>query len=240
MQTTDLTELHANFRIEKGKAETSDLRLAGPLVRITGTGTTDLNAKTLSFRIEPKLVMTTQGQGSTVADPIGLGVPVDHGRTVERAAHLSGYGRHPRQSRRGLRESCASSARACSVPACSAAPAAGSRSAGPARSGKQADRRASARLIQGLGGGSGQRPGHRPGNHAAPQAAPPGQAPQAAQPVRHRRPRRRASSSRRRTRRPRSTASSVSCLDDDSGSTEDHRLHLHSIARSAALGAFRI
>ena len=75
-QTTDLTELHANFRIEKGKAETSDLRLAGPLVRITGAGTTDLNTKTLSFRIEPKLVMTTQGQGSTVADPIGLGVPV--------------------------------------------------------------------------------------------------------------------------------------------------------------------
>jgi AsmA protein len=76
VQTTDLTELHANFRIEKGKAETSDLRLAGPLVRITGAGTTDLNTKTLSFRIEPKLVMTTQGQGSAVADPIGLGVPV--------------------------------------------------------------------------------------------------------------------------------------------------------------------
>ena len=75
-QTTDLTELHASFRIDNGKAATSDLRLAGPLVRITGTGTTDLNTKTLSFRIEPKLVMTTQGQGSSVADPIGLGVPV--------------------------------------------------------------------------------------------------------------------------------------------------------------------
>ena len=73
---TDLAELHASFRIEKGKAETSDLRLAGPLVRVTGTGSTDLNTKTLSFRIEPKLVMTTQGQGSTAADPIGLGVPV--------------------------------------------------------------------------------------------------------------------------------------------------------------------
>jgi AsmA protein len=73
---TDLTELHASFRIEKGKAETSDLRLAGPLVRVTGTGTTDLNTKTLYFRIEPKLVMTTQGQGSTGAEPIGLGVPV--------------------------------------------------------------------------------------------------------------------------------------------------------------------
>jgi AsmA protein len=75
-QNTDLTELHASFRIENGKATTSDLRLAGPLVRITGAGSTDLNAKSMSFRLEPKLVMTTQGQGSSVADPIGLGVPV--------------------------------------------------------------------------------------------------------------------------------------------------------------------
>lgn len=76
VQATDLTELHAGFRIEKGKAETSDLRLAGPLVRITGAGTTDLTTKSLSFRLEPKLVMTTQGQGSTIANPVGFGVPV--------------------------------------------------------------------------------------------------------------------------------------------------------------------
>jgi AsmA protein len=76
VQSTDLTELHANFRIEKGSAATTDLRLAGPLVRITGTGSADLNTKSLSFRLEPKLVMTTQGQGSNVTDPIGLGVPV--------------------------------------------------------------------------------------------------------------------------------------------------------------------
>jgi len=76
VQGTDLSELHVSFRIEKGRAETTDLRLAGPLVRVTGAGTTDLNTKTLAFRVEPKLVMTTQGQGSTVADPVGLGVPV--------------------------------------------------------------------------------------------------------------------------------------------------------------------
>lgn len=75
-KATDLTELRANFRIEKGIAETGDLRLAGPLVRLTGTGSTDLNTKTLSFRMEPKLVMTTQGQGSTVENPVGFGVPV--------------------------------------------------------------------------------------------------------------------------------------------------------------------
>ena len=74
-QTTDLTELSASFRIDKGEAATSDLNLVGPLVRMTGAGTIDLGAKTLSFRVEPKLVMTTEGQGRA-ADPVGFGVPV--------------------------------------------------------------------------------------------------------------------------------------------------------------------
>jgi AsmA protein len=74
-QTTDLTQLSASFRIEQGQAITSDLTLAGPLVRMTGAGTVDLAAKTLAFRVEPKLVMTTEGQGSA-ANPVGLGIPV--------------------------------------------------------------------------------------------------------------------------------------------------------------------
>jgi AsmA protein len=74
-QTTDLTQLSASFRIEQGQAATSDLTLVGPLVRMTGTGTVDLAAKSLAFRVEPKLVMTTEGQGST-ANPVGLGIPV--------------------------------------------------------------------------------------------------------------------------------------------------------------------
>jgi AsmA protein len=74
-QTTDLTQLTASFRIDQGQAATSDLTLAGPLVRMTGAGTVDLPAKTLVFRVEPKLVMTTEGQGSA-ANPVGLGIPV--------------------------------------------------------------------------------------------------------------------------------------------------------------------
>jgi AsmA protein len=74
-QTTDLTQLSASFRIEQGQATTSDLTLVGPLVRMTGTGTVDLPAKSLAFRVEPKLVMTTEGQGST-SNPAGLGIPV--------------------------------------------------------------------------------------------------------------------------------------------------------------------
>jgi AsmA protein len=74
-QTTDLTQLSASFRVEQGQATTTDLALAGPLVRMTGAGTVDLAAKTLAFRVEPKLVLTTEGQGSA-ANPVGLGIPV--------------------------------------------------------------------------------------------------------------------------------------------------------------------
>jgi AsmA protein len=74
-QSTDLTQLSASFRVEKGQATTTDLNLVGPLVRMTGAGTIDLGTQMLAFRVEPKLVMTTQGQGRA-ADPVGLGIPV--------------------------------------------------------------------------------------------------------------------------------------------------------------------
>jgi AsmA protein len=74
-QTTDLSQLSASFRIEKGQATTSDLNLVGPLVKMTGAGTIDLGTKMLAFRVEPKLVLTTEGQGRTT-DPVGLGIPV--------------------------------------------------------------------------------------------------------------------------------------------------------------------
>jgi AsmA protein len=74
-QTTDLTQLSASFRIERGQATTTDLKLAGPLVRMTGAGTVDLPSKALAFRVEPKLVLTIEGQGSA-ANPVGLGIPV--------------------------------------------------------------------------------------------------------------------------------------------------------------------
>ena len=74
-QTTDLTQLGASFRVEKGQATTSDLNLVGPLVKMTGAGTVDLGAQTLAFRVEPKLVLTTEGQGRS-SDPVGLGIPV--------------------------------------------------------------------------------------------------------------------------------------------------------------------
>jgi AsmA protein len=74
-QATDLTQLSASFKIDKGQATTYDLNLIGPLVKVTGVGTIDLGTKQIGFRVEPKLVLTTEGQGRT-SDPVGFGIPV--------------------------------------------------------------------------------------------------------------------------------------------------------------------
>lgn len=74
-KATDLSQLSASFKIEKGQAQTTDLNLVGPLVKMTGAGTIDLGTKQIGFRVEPKLVMTTEGQGR-LTDPVGLGIPV--------------------------------------------------------------------------------------------------------------------------------------------------------------------
>lgn len=74
-KATDLSQLSASFKIEKGQAQTTDLNLVGPLVKMTGVGTIALDTKQIGFRVEPKLVMTTEGQGRA-ADPVGFGIPV--------------------------------------------------------------------------------------------------------------------------------------------------------------------
>lgn len=73
--STDLSQLSASFKVDKGQAVTSDLNLTGPLVKVTGAGTVDLGTKQMAFRVEPKLVLTTEGQGRT-SDPVGFGIPV--------------------------------------------------------------------------------------------------------------------------------------------------------------------
>jgi AsmA protein len=74
-EKTDLSQLSALFRISNGRAMTDNLQLMGPLVRVNGAGSADIAAKTLWFKLDPKLVMSLEGQGGS-ADPVGLGVPV--------------------------------------------------------------------------------------------------------------------------------------------------------------------
>jgi AsmA protein len=74
-EKTDLSQLSALFRISNGRATTDNLQLMGPLVRVNGAGSADIAAKTLWFKLDPKLVMSLEGQGGST-DPVGLGVPV--------------------------------------------------------------------------------------------------------------------------------------------------------------------
>jgi AsmA protein len=74
-EKTDFASLGASFTVAQGQATTQDLHLAGPLVRMTGTGTVNLPARQLKFRVDPQLVATLEGQGGA-SDLQGLGVPV--------------------------------------------------------------------------------------------------------------------------------------------------------------------
>ena len=74
-EKTDFASLGASFKIAQGKAQTNDLGLNGPLVRMAGTGIIDLPAQTLNFRVDPQVVASLEGQGGKT-DLAGLGVPV--------------------------------------------------------------------------------------------------------------------------------------------------------------------
>jgi AsmA protein len=74
-EKTDFAALGASFKIAGGQAQTSDLNLVGPLVRMTGAGTVNLSAKSLKFRVEPQIVASLEGQGGKT-DLKGLGVPI--------------------------------------------------------------------------------------------------------------------------------------------------------------------
>lgn len=74
-QKTDFAELSGTFTITDGQFANNDLLLLNPLIRVTGAGTADLPARTVAYRVEPKVVASLEGQGAE-ADRSGLAVPV--------------------------------------------------------------------------------------------------------------------------------------------------------------------
>ena len=74
-QKTDFAELSGTFRIKNGILSNSDLKLLNPLLRLNGAGTSDLPKRMVNYRVEPKVVGTTEGQGGA-ADVAGVTVPV--------------------------------------------------------------------------------------------------------------------------------------------------------------------
>jgi AsmA protein len=60
---TDFAELAAPFSIKNGVVNTPQTSLKSPLLRIIAAGNADLINETLDFRVEPKMVGSTKGQG---------------------------------------------------------------------------------------------------------------------------------------------------------------------------------
>lgn len=72
---TTFTELGASFAIENGVAQTTDISLLGPLVRMDGSGKIDFADQTLDIRLNPRVIASLAGQGGDVAVK-GIGVPI--------------------------------------------------------------------------------------------------------------------------------------------------------------------
>lgn len=74
-EKTDFSEFGASFVFTNGVARNDDLRLLGPLVRVSGSGTVSMPPRTIDYRVEPKLVANLTGQGGRVGLD-GFPVPV--------------------------------------------------------------------------------------------------------------------------------------------------------------------
>ncbi|SDG30173.1 AsmA protein [Limimonas halophila] len=74
-QKTDFAELAGTFTITDGVLKNDDLLLLNPLLRVRGEGTSNILKRTVDYRITPKAVASTKGQGGET-DRSGIAVPV--------------------------------------------------------------------------------------------------------------------------------------------------------------------
>lgn len=72
---TDFSELNGSFNITNGVLSNNDLKMLGPLLRLTGAGSTSIVQQSINYRLKPKLVASLEGQGGA-ADKSGLDIPV--------------------------------------------------------------------------------------------------------------------------------------------------------------------
>jgi len=63
---TPFSELAGTFHINKGLAETNDLRLVGPHLRLSGTGSTNLVERSADYSVRLKLAETAPSEGAVI------------------------------------------------------------------------------------------------------------------------------------------------------------------------------
>ncbi len=61
---TDFSDMSATWAIIEGVAQSQDLKLNSPLMRVTGAGRVDLGKRQIDFQLKPKLVASLEGQGA--------------------------------------------------------------------------------------------------------------------------------------------------------------------------------
>lgn len=77
VEKTDFSELNASFQIKDGVAQSNDLDLKSPFLRLGGEGRVDLPKGMLDYTARTTLANTSKGQGGAAADALGgVTVPV--------------------------------------------------------------------------------------------------------------------------------------------------------------------
>ncbi|WP_286720058.1 AsmA family protein [Devosia sp. 63-57] len=72
---TEFSELSIPVTITNGVARAEDIRVLGPFIRMSGSGSVDLAAQTIDMRLDPRVVASLDGQGGDF-DVSGLGMPI--------------------------------------------------------------------------------------------------------------------------------------------------------------------
>jgi AsmA protein len=70
---TAFTDLGGSFTITNGIAETGNLQMTSPLLKVAAAGTVDLTQSTINMLANPEIVAGAEGQGGALA---GLSVPI--------------------------------------------------------------------------------------------------------------------------------------------------------------------
>lgn len=109
-QKTDFAELSGTFNIVRGVLSNNDLTLLSPLLRVGGKGTVNMPDRTVNYRIEPKVVASTKGQGGS-ADTSGIKVPVivsgpwdNLSYKPDLAGMIDGIAKDPKKALEGLKK----------------------------------------------------------------------------------------------------------------------------------------
>jgi AsmA protein len=75
-QRTDFAEAGGTFTIAGGVLDNDDFALRAPVLRVTGAGTVDLGARTIDYRLLPRLAATLEGQDAAREDAFQAGLPL--------------------------------------------------------------------------------------------------------------------------------------------------------------------